>query len=171
MPASIRASRPPYITDASSSMVAFMLRLALRAILSLILCEIIVIREARCAPFRPFDCRHRHQLIDPGRVVIRSMFLVNGLYSSLDTQVFSYICLGIEGQIPDCIYSPRSLLPLGLRFFMDLNLFCFLGVEEELHDPAGHTNLLHCNKAAAHKRVKLDTPLTDLRQRCRNNAA
>lgn len=53
---------------------------------------------------------------------------------------------------------------------MDLNLFCFLGVEEERHDPAGHANLLHCNKAAAHRRVKLDTPLTDPRQRCRNNA-
>lgn len=39
---------------------------------------------------------------------------------------------------------------------MDLNLFCFLGVEEELHDPARHANLLHCNKAAAHRRVKLD---------------
>ena len=50
---------------------------------------------------------------------------------------------------------------------MNLNLFCFLGVEEELHDPAGHANLLHCNKAAAHRRVKLDTPLTDPRQRCR----
>lgn len=45
---------------------------------------------------------------------------------------------------------------------MNLNLFCFLRVEEELHDPAGHANLLHCNKAAAHRRVKLDTPLTDL---------